>query len=440
MFKLVQCLVVLLFFCVGAMAAESDSFLWKIEKPGHKTSYILGTIHIGKNGARLDSTLENVLKSSDILMTEADLTGGGLDAMAQVGALAIDINGSLSSKLGGDYVSRIARQNGLDREMLEYFKPWLVFAMVVYAIPNGYSADYGIDMLLTKRAEMLNKPVVSLEDGATSIMHFANLPEDKLIRAIRYYTDQDYEIKQMTKKLVDLYDTGNTLGLVNYMSEIEGEEYPSEDSAFWQKWMEDTIIIKRNRNWIGVIEAETARKSALIAFGAAHLYGDEGIIELLKKRGYTLTPVLSNQPVSALVTQAPLSAPAPELTRPVTTMEPATPDFYYPVVQTAPTYDITNRYVGLRDQALTGDEEALNKLNEAAFNAKDPEARYRLGQIYYKVAETRDDYIFACTLIFMGDTRRNSADTEECYDLLTASEVDQALKNTFKLEYSRFER
>ena len=290
MLKTIRIIAVLLLFCTGALA-ESDSFLWKLDKPGHKTSYILGTIHIGKKGAGLPPKLENLLKSTDLLMTEADLGGGGLELIAQLGVMALDMSTTLSSKLGEDYVAKIASQNRIDKEMLEYFRPWFIFAMVLYAIPDGYSVDTGLDMLLTKKAEELETPITPLENPLDTVMAFVTLPDEKLLRAIKYYADHNGEIKLTTKKLVDLYDAGNVKGLRAYMKEMAKEEYPLEDSAFWQNWLEKDILIKRNQNWISVIEAETIEKSAFIAFGAAHLHGSSGILELLKKKGYKLTPL-----------------------------------------------------------------------------------------------------------------------------------------------------
>jgi uncharacterized protein YbaP (TraB family) len=49
------------------------------------------------------------------------------------------------------------------------------------------------------------------------------------------------------------------------------------------------VIVDRNHRWLPQIEKMIARgESALIAVGAAHLVGKDGIIELLKARGYTV--------------------------------------------------------------------------------------------------------------------------------------------------------
>jgi hypothetical protein len=49
------------------------------------------------------------------------------------------------------------------------------------------------------------------------------------------------------------------------------------------------IIVDRNRRWLPEIERMIEQgESTLVVVGAAHLVGKEGVIELLKARGYTL--------------------------------------------------------------------------------------------------------------------------------------------------------
>jgi len=51
------------------------------------------------------------------------------------------------------------------------------------------------------------------------------------------------------------------------------------------------MLVKRNLNWIPKIEDLIAKESTFIAVGAAHLAGSMGVINLLREKGFTLTPV-----------------------------------------------------------------------------------------------------------------------------------------------------
>ena len=56
----------------------------------------------------------------------------------------------------------------------------------------------------------------------------------------------------------------------------------------------DIFLYNRNKAWIPKIESEIKDKSCFIAVGAAHLFGEEGLIDLLKKNGYSLTAISTN--------------------------------------------------------------------------------------------------------------------------------------------------
>jgi uncharacterized protein YbaP (TraB family) len=54
---------------------------------------------------------------------------------------------------------------------------------------------------------------------------------------------------------------------------------------------EDEFLSKRNQNWVPKIKESISSKKCFIAVGAGHLGGPNGLIRLLQKEGYTLTPV-----------------------------------------------------------------------------------------------------------------------------------------------------
>jgi len=53
----------------------------------------------------------------------------------------------------------------------------------------------------------------------------------------------------------------------------------------------DILLYNRNRNWIVKLKDLLPRKSMVIAVGAGHLPGENGVINLLRKEGFKVTPV-----------------------------------------------------------------------------------------------------------------------------------------------------
>jgi hypothetical protein len=52
------------------------------------------------------------------------------------------------------------------------------------------------------------------------------------------------------------------------------------------------MLDKRNANWVQNLPQIVKEQSAFIAVGAAHLAGDLGVINLLRKAGYTVKPIM----------------------------------------------------------------------------------------------------------------------------------------------------
>ena len=53
--------------------------------------------------------------------------------------------------------------------------------------------------------------------------------------------------------------------------------------------MEKLMMNDRNQSWIPVIKAAAAKGSVLVAFGALHLSGEQGVLKLLQDDGYSIT-------------------------------------------------------------------------------------------------------------------------------------------------------
>ena len=67
----------------------------------------------------------------------------------------------------------------------------------------------------------------------------------------------------------------------------------STDKRFTSEKTKKQILDDRNLNWIKQIPELIKLNSIFIAVGAGHLGGEYGIINLLRKEGYTVKPVMN---------------------------------------------------------------------------------------------------------------------------------------------------
>ena len=81
-------------------------------------------------------------------------------------------------------------------------------------------------------------------------------------------------------KLINVYLKGDLKGMSNQMADTS-----------LPKSFEEVFIHRRNVVMANGADKIIRKKSAFIAVGAAHLGGEKGVIELLRKKGYTVKPV-----------------------------------------------------------------------------------------------------------------------------------------------------
>lgn len=99
----------------------------------------------------------------------------------------------------------------------------------------------------------------------------------ELIATIEKY----YEVREQFREMVAFYRKRDLMSLKNSPEE-EPEEQIYEDAGF---------ITERNLQWLPLMIEMIHEKPVFFAFGAAHLPGDKGLVNLLKEKGYRVEPV-----------------------------------------------------------------------------------------------------------------------------------------------------
>jgi uncharacterized protein YbaP (TraB family) len=164
---------------------------------------------------------------------------------------------------------------------LNLLKPWVV-ALTMTALQLqklGFDPNYGVDRYLAGRATESGKTVVGLETASFQIGLIDQLPEPDQESMLRQSLKEMDLLERGLDQIVRAWSTGDVAALEALL--LGGmREYP----AVYQ-----TVVVDRNQRWLPQIEKMIERgESVLIAVGAAHLIGKDGVIELLKARGYTL--------------------------------------------------------------------------------------------------------------------------------------------------------
>lgn len=267
-----------------AVSKYAKGLLWKIEAPGIKPSHLFGTIH--SDDARVTALPEAVTRALDAshrFVMEALIDGEGLVRMAE--AMYYNDGRTLEQVVGKELYAESVKAltaRGIPTLGVEKQKPWAV--MMALSMPPPKTGEY-LDLMLETRATRQNKPVSGLETVQEQIAVFNELPLPDQIallkETVRSQHDFDKEFEELTKAWL-----ARDLATIAAISE---DHEPVGDRLY--RNVMDRLLTARNTRMAGRMASMLKEGNAFIAVGAAHLPGETGLLNLIEKAGYRVTPV-----------------------------------------------------------------------------------------------------------------------------------------------------
>ncbi len=261
------------------------TLLWRISGKNIKPSYLFGTMHVlCPQDAVLGDSLKKAIAAVDEIYFEIDLS----DMMGMLTAMKyMRMNGDkkLSDLLKPDEYTRVKNYfsrhaSALPFSMLERFKPMLVSGLIEEQALDCETAD-GMELSIMQESKSHEKKINGLETVAFQAGLFDSIPYTEQAKELVNGVDSAEENKKATRMLVNAYKAQD-LDKIDELS----QKYDGGMNGYM-----DLLLYGRNRKWAKKLDSLLPQKSLLIAVGAAHLPGKQGVIELLRKEGYTVEPV-----------------------------------------------------------------------------------------------------------------------------------------------------
>ena len=284
---------------VVAAAPYPSGNHWRATR-GDSTLDIIGTFHL--YDARMPAHLARLapaLTAADAIYLEAtDVEIAALQkAINTRPELMITQGATLPERLTAAewaQVSAAMTARGIPAFLASKFQPWYV-SVILSMPPCAMSAmsqgASGMDHLILETARAQAIPTRPLEAFDTIFRIFDGIsPEDQIdmIRAAQPLTEH---AEDMLATMTESYFRGDHRQIWEY-SRLKGIAAAGDDPKKAEAdfaLMEEMLINSRNRAWTKVILDAAPGKSLVIAVGAGHLAGQEGLLHLLKQAGYTLT-------------------------------------------------------------------------------------------------------------------------------------------------------
>jgi uncharacterized protein YbaP (TraB family) len=179
--------------------------------------------------------------------------------------------------------------------MTAKFQPWYVSLML--ALPpcamDSMTQPKGLDGMLIDAALGAGVPVQALEPYDTIFRLFGSLTPQEEIDMIEQSLAMEPAIEDFSVTLADAYFDGEGRLLWELMrfEAYNMSGYTREKVDAELALMEKLMMDDRNTAWIPVIESAAEKGPLVVAFGALHLSGEKGVLNLLAQNGWTLAPM-----------------------------------------------------------------------------------------------------------------------------------------------------
>ena len=277
-----------LFIFQGSAQNLPKTLLWRISGNGlEKSSFLYGTMHIyDPRLMDLGDSLLYAISSSEGFANELDLnemTPMVVGFIKQEIEKSLSLKDMLDKKTFDKYGPRLSKKlnKPADKitslDILKEKNKW---------IDEGYKGkkmQTFLDAYLADLAYRQGKWLGGIEDFSDQSGLLNTLIDESDIKQLAL---GDGENEQATmNNMVTIYQNGDLDGFQKMLN--------SMDSS-----MRDVLLIKRNRKMAFRMDSLARVRSIVFAVGAAHLPGDEGLISLLRKKGFTVSPVYSSKKVS----------------------------------------------------------------------------------------------------------------------------------------------
>ncbi len=296
-FVAITAIFLLLSCSTGASNEKGNSLLWKISGNGlQKSSYLFGTHHL------VPISFLDSIPGIKAAFEESEQTVGELD-MSNMAEMQMMIMGEGMMPPEVTYESLLSPEDaalldsmlravvGIGLEQLGQLKPAMLSNLISISLYQQYypsvASAKNIDHYFQEEALKRSRPVMGLETPEDQIYVLLNSQSlerqsEMLICMVKY--------PELLKEQMDKMQTAYHAQDIQALRKLYEEETPDDPCPSTEE-EKNMLNSDRNRKWLDQLPSIMEEKSSFIAVGCLHLPGDDGLIEGLRKQGYSVEAV-----------------------------------------------------------------------------------------------------------------------------------------------------
>ena len=267
---------------LGFAQKKYPSLLWEIQKQGQRPSYLYGTMHVSERIAfHLSDVFFEKLLETDKVALESN-PEFWLDEMQEnPGDLYMLMNPFGYGNFYGGFSLKPLETEQLRQSFFMYNFMLNGILYRTYASFEDYQEDTYLDMFIFQTGKRTNREIVSLE----------NYKESRELAEKAMFANQNFEPPVWAKKM--MMEKPLQVLMENAYRDKDLDMIDSISRGMNSPKYNENMLFKRNKNMVHRMDSIFQRGETLfIGIGAAHLPGKEGVIELLREKGYTVKPII----------------------------------------------------------------------------------------------------------------------------------------------------
>lgn len=278
--------------------------MWKVTK-GDKEMYLFGSIHATQDGAEnLPDYVQEAFDECDCLAVELD-TNAIMNDLTQ----SLNLMKSLMYTDGTtikDHISEetynsaveFLTEKGMYTSYYDNFKPMMWISLLENAICQdaGIDTNKSMENIMSSKANEAGKEILEVENMEIQMAVFDKVSDKLADIMIAGYTEDGVaeEYSNSNDAIYEKWKHGETI------EETDVEEVPEEYKADYEAYNK-AMLTDRNTGMADKAEEYmNDGKKVFFMVGAAHMYGDDGLVSLLTERGYTVERVSPTAEVSEM--------------------------------------------------------------------------------------------------------------------------------------------
>lgn len=258
----------------------STGLLFRLQGAGESPSYLFGTIHSeDPRVLALPQEVRQAFDSSGRVVLEVQMDAETL--ISSLTAMLLTDGRDLRSVVGSALYRRCleaAEQRGIPDMALQRYKPWAIATLL--SLPPMETGQF-LDLVLYQTAQQDGKQIVGLETAAEQLGAFDRLSDSDQIVLLEDTLRNLDQMPTLYTELLEAYLRRDLAALV----ELSGNSFQGGSTQVAEHFQE-YLVIDRNHRMVDRLLPHLREGDVFAAVGALHLPGEEGMLNLLRQKGY----------------------------------------------------------------------------------------------------------------------------------------------------------